>query len=339
MPRPVPMTRALIVGPRENLEATVESLYGLKLVHIVDHREGEEGLDIGRPLPTASEASEILVKLRALAPKPQAAAIRDFLTQHGFTSVPVPEGDGDPREILSNLLAERERWEARLKDVEERLETLRERYAGFLSAAKAHLEVTVEKAEAPLRFAVTDHAFIVEGWVPTESFEKLESGLGRFPRLFVTELEQNHGAEHAEPAPAEADPPVLLRNPKPLRPFEMLVKLFSTPNYREIDPTFVLTFTFPIFFGLMVGDAGYGLIWMIYGLWLLRRWKDRAWDFWKNLLVTLIWGGFWSLLFGVFFFGDAFGIPFHHSALATTRVELLDWSAILGVNIAPRAPG
>src|SRR2546427_176504 len=330
MPRPVPMTRALIVGPRENLEATVESLYGLKLVHIVDHREGEEGLEIGRPLPTASEASEILVKLRSIAsvlqleetppvpteevagdlrqkilslelnlseedaakkktqallqdlnrkidevrpfaqlplrladyrgydtleafvgkvageivglesvtpdyeafsargllavfaPKPQAAAIRDFLTQHGFTSVPVPEGDGDPREILSNLLAERERWEARLKDVEERLETLRERYAGFLSAAKAHLEVTVEKAEAPLRFAVTDHAFIVEGWVPTESFEKLESGLGRFPGLFVTELEQNHGAEHAEPAPAEADPPVLLRNPKPLRPVELL---------------------------------------------------------------------------------------------------------------------
>src|SRR5438309_2966394 len=336
MPRPVPMTRALIVGPRENLEATVESLYGLKLVHIVDHREGEEGLEIGRPLPTASEASEILVKLRSIAsvlqleetppvpteevagdlrqkilslelnlseedaakkktqallqdlnrkidevrpfaqlplrladyrgydtleafvgkvageivglesvtpdyeafpapgllavfvPKPQAAAIRDFLTQHGFTSVPVPEGDGDPREILSNLLAERERWEARLKDVEERLETLRERYAGFLSAAKAHLAVTVDKAEAPLRFAVTDHTFIVEGWVPTESFEKLESGLVRFLGLFVTELEQNHGAEHAEPAPAEADPPVLLPNPKPLRPFALPGTLFSS---------------------------------------------------------------------------------------------------------------
>src|SRR3989442_1609557 len=446
MPRPVPMTRALIVGPRENLEATVEGLYGLKLVHIVDHREGEEGLEIGRPLPTASEASEILVKLRSIAsvlqleetkpipteavagdlrekilslelniseedaakkktqaplqelhrkiggvrpfaqlplsladyrgydtlevfvgkvagevedlaavtphyetffapglvavfvPKPQAATMRDFLTQHGFTTIPIPEGDGAPREILSNLLAERERWEARLQEVEQRLDTLRERYAGFLFAAKAHLEVTVEKAEAPLRFAVTDHTFIVEGWVPTESFEKLEGELRRFPGLFVTELEQNHGPEHAEPVPAEPDPPVLLRNPKPLRPFEMLVKLFSTPNYREIDPTFVLTFTFPIFFGLMVGDAGYGLIWMIYGLWLLRRWKDRAWDFWKNLLVTLIWGGFWSLLFGVFFFGEAFGIPFHHAALASTRVELLDWSAILGVNIPLHAP-
>jgi len=306
MLRPVPMTRALIVGPRDNLEATVENLYNLKLVHIVDHREGEEGLEIGRPLPTASEASEILVKLRSIAsalqleetkpasteevagdlrekilslelniseedaarkktqallqdldrktdevrpfaqlrlsladyrgyetvevfvgkvageiegldsvtpdyeaftapgllavfvPKPQAAAVREFLTQRGFTTIPVPEGEGDPREILSDLLAERERWQARLEEVEKRLDALRERYAGFLSAARARLEVTVEKAEAPLRFAVTDHTFIVEGWVPTESFEKLEGGLGRFQGLYVTELEHDHAPEHAE---------------------------------------------------------------------------------------------------------------------------------------------
>ncbi len=451
MLRPVPMTRALIVGPRDNLEATVENLYNLKLVHIVDHREGEEGLEIGRPLPTASEASEILVKLRSIAsalqleetkpasteevagdlrekilslelniseedaarkktqallqdldrktdevrpfaqlrlsladyrgyetvevfvgkvageiegldsvtpdyeaftapgllavfvPKPQAAAVREFLTQRGFTTIPVPEGEGDPREILSDLLAERERWQARLEEVEKRLDALRERYAGFLSAARARLEVTVEKAEAPLRFAVTDHTFIVEGWVPTESFEKLEGGLGRFQGLYVTELEHDHAPEHAEESTSETDPPVLLRNAKPLRPFEMLVTLFSTPNYREIDPTFILTFTFPIFFGLMVGDAGYGIAWLAVGLWLERICRKQpgrqlflgitASEPFRNLVIAITWGGFWSLLFGLFFFGEALGIPFHHGVLANSRVELLDWSAILGFNI------
>src|SRR6266508_4256899 len=67
MLRPVPMTRALVVGPRDELEGTIERLYELKLLHIVDHKEGEEGLEIGRPLRKASEASEILVKLRSLA--------------------------------------------------------------------------------------------------------------------------------------------------------------------------------------------------------------------------------------------------------------------------------
>src|SRR2546426_172794 len=359
MPRPVPMTRALIVGPRENLEATVESLYGLKLVHIVDHREGEEGLEIGRPLPTASEASEILVKLRSIA---------SVLQLEETPPVPTEEVASDLRQkILSLELnlseedAEKKKTQALLQDLNRKIDEVRpfaqlplrladyrgydtlEAFVGKVAGEIVGLESVTPDYEAFSArgllavFAPKPQAAAIRDF-PTQSFEKLESGLGRFPGLFVTELEQNHGAEHAEPAPAEADPPVLLRNPKPLRPFEMLVKLFSTPNYREIDPTFVLTFTFPIFFGLMVGDAGYGLVWMVYGIWLLRRWKDRAWDFWKNLLVTLIWGGFWSLLFGVFFFGEAFGIPFHHAALATTRVELLDWSAILGVNIPLHAP-
>src|SRR2546427_10420904 len=67
MLRPVPMTRALIVGPRNDLEAIVEELYALKVLHIVDHKEGDEDLAIGKPLETAAEASEGLVKLRSIA--------------------------------------------------------------------------------------------------------------------------------------------------------------------------------------------------------------------------------------------------------------------------------
>ena len=67
MLRPAPMARALIVGPRDGLERTVNVLYDLKLLHIVDHVAGHEDLEIGKPLPTATEASEVLVKLRSIA--------------------------------------------------------------------------------------------------------------------------------------------------------------------------------------------------------------------------------------------------------------------------------
>src|SRR5207245_11436715 len=123
MPRPVPMTRALIVGPRENLEATVEGLYGLKLVHIVDHREGEEGLEIGRPLPTASEASEILVKLRSIASVLHLAETKP---------VPTEEVVGDLREkILSLELniseedAAKKRTQALLQDLNRKIDEVR----------------------------------------------------------------------------------------------------------------------------------------------------------------------------------------------------------------------
>ncbi|MFA5896312.1 MAG: hypothetical protein WC985_05345, partial [Thermoplasmata archaeon] len=61
------MSRALVVGPRDGLERAVETLYGLQLLHIVDHHAGEEDLEIGKPLPRAGEASEVLVKLRSIA--------------------------------------------------------------------------------------------------------------------------------------------------------------------------------------------------------------------------------------------------------------------------------
>src|SRR6266511_2834687 len=316
MLRPVPMTRALIVGPRDELEATIERLYDLKLLHIVDHKEGEEGLAIGKPLLKASEASEILVKLRSLASvlqieqaepaadtgftgdlrqkilslelniseedaskkktqalladldrkieemtpfaelplalqdyrgyerlevlvgkvprdiddldtvtkeyeaftapgllavfvvKAAASAMREFLAQRGLTNLPIPAGEGRPSDLLADLRAEKERWEARSKEIEERLTTLRERYAGFLVAAKAHLETQVEKAEAPLRFAVTDHTFLVDGWVPTAVFPEMKERLERESRLLVSELETVESHE----APA-AEPPVELRNP------------------------------------------------------------------------------------------------------------------------------
>ncbi len=433
------MTRALIVGPRDDLEGIVEKLYALKVLHIVDHKEGEEGLGIGKPIGTATEASEILVKLRSIASvlqvkegeskglepvagdlrekilslelniseedaarkktqvllgdlqqkieamtpfaelplpledyrgyetlevyvgrvpreiegletvtpdyeafaaagflavfvvKDKAALMQDFLAQHGFTGIPVPEGEGNPRDILTDLLNQKARWETRLGEIETRLATLRERYAGFLTAAKAHLEIVVEKAEAPLRFAVTDHTFIVEGWVPQREFSKVRDEIGGMRGVFVSELEAT--AEH-EPSPPE-EPPVLLQNPRPAKPFEMLINMYGTPSYREVDPTSVFYLAFPMMFGIMVGDAGYGLVWMGYGLWLFRRWNTRPWDFWKNLLVGFIWGGFWAFVFGTFVFAEAFGIPFHAPLAANlSRAEAFNWSDnILHANI------
>jgi V/A-type H+-transporting ATPase subunit I len=442
------MSRALIVGPRDALARSVDALYELKLLHIVDHPQGEEDLEIGKPLPAATEASEVLVKLRSIAsilqvqePRPTLAEtvpetpaedmkekilalelniseedsskkkiqglladlnrrveaitpfaqlplflddyrgydslevfvgkapreitgletvtpefesfevpgflvvfvakehadrMRDFLAQNGFTSVAVPEGHDPPREILANLVSERERWQKRLEEIEESLKTLRERYAGFLTAARSHLEVEVEKAEAPLRFAVTDHTFIVEGWIPQESFDRAKADLEKIDGVFVSEIETKSEEEPEESKP-DPEPPVLLRNPKPIKPFEMLVNMFGTPSYHEIDPTIVLSIAFPMMFGIMVGDAGYGLLWVAYGLWLLRRWKNRPWDFWKNLLVAFIWGGFWATVFGTFVFAEAFGVPFHAPASEIAKQSLagmFNWSDnILHVNI------
>src|SRR2546426_745965 len=368
MLRPVPMTRALIVGPRNDLEATVESLHDLKLLHIVDHREGEQGLGIGKPFPTASEASESLVKLRSISsilqleePKPPPTA-------------PVPAGEIRDRILalelnISEEDAAKKKTQALLQDLNRKVDELRpfallslslSDYRGYDS-----LEVFVGRVPGEIEGldSVTPdyEAFSAPGliavFVPKPQAAAMRDFLTHrgFASLPVPEAEgdrrdilsellsEREPASHPYEEGSTDDPPVLLRNAKPLRPFEMLVTLFSTPDYHEIDPTFILAFTFPIFFGLMVGDAGYGIAWLVVGWWLQRICVKQpgrplflgitASPAFRDFVIAIAWGGFWSLLFGVFFFGEAFGIPFHHSALATTRVELLDWSGILGFSI------
>src|SRR6266702_4385173 len=117
MLRPVSMTRALIRGPRDELEGTIERLYELKLLNIVDHKEGEEGLEIGKPLLKASEASEILVKLRSLAsvlqledaePAPETGLVGDLRQKILSLELNISEEDASKKKIQS-LLADLDR--------------------------------------------------------------------------------------------------------------------------------------------------------------------------------------------------------------------------------------
>src|SRR5207245_5598086 len=114
-----------------------------------------------------------------------------------------------PQALVNGAVAERDKWKARLEEIQGRLEKMRERYAGFVVAAEEALEVEVDKAEAPLRFAVSDHSFVIDGWVPSSGFKALQTrmeGLG----IYV---------ESGEPQEAREEDarPVLLRQPRPTR--------------------------------------------------------------------------------------------------------------------------
>ncbi|MEE8232611.1 MAG: V-type ATPase 116kDa subunit family protein, partial [Thermoplasmata archaeon] len=225
--------------------------------------------------------------------------VREYLVRQGFSSLEPPAEKGDPRLLLKSLLEEREKWQARKEAVRERLTKLRERYADFVISAEAFLTVEIEKAEAPLLFAASDHSFVAEGWVPVDRWPEVQERLGSLEALYVD----------LQNPPGESDPPVLLDNPKPARPFEFLTNLFSTPRYGEIDPTLPLFVVFPFFFGFIIGDLGYGTVFFILGL--VALWKIRPPSDFRNLMAVIILGGVVAALFGTFVYGDAFGIPFH----------------------------
>jgi V/A-type H+-transporting ATPase subunit I len=100
------------------------------------------------------------------------------------------------------------------------------------------------------------------------------------------------------------DPPVVQNNPGAIRPFELLTKGVGRPKYTEIDPTIVLFLTFPVMFGFMIGDLGYGAVYAAVGIWVTQKFDSKAY---KDFGVIAAAAGVFTMLFGVLY-GEIFGL-------------------------------
>lgn len=92
--------------------------------------------------------------------------------------------------------------------------------------------------------------------------------------------------------PAGVTPPLLLRNPRWARPFELFARALGVPGRNEVDPSALLALVVPLLFGYMFADVGQGLVLLVAGLWLSRRHAAA------RLLVA---GGAAAMLFGAMF--------------------------------------
>ncbi len=115
-----------------------------------------------------------------------------------------------------------------------------------------HLSIETQKSEAPLKFATSVNAFIIDGWVPSNKFDEIEAELQKSTggKVYLTRI-----SEEVD----EKEIPIELENPVAAKPFELLINTFATPRYQEIDPSLFLFITYPLFYALMLGDVGYGL--------------------------------------------------------------------------------
>ena len=295
------------------------------------------------------------------APGAGEGALSDALVGVEFAALETPDADGDPSAYVEELAAERDELVAELESVEADAVALREEVGGFLLAAEETLSVQVQKAEAPLSFATTENAFVAEGWIPSAEYTEFERTLAEAvdDRVEVEELERaSFGADGTEalreevpggagqPAAADGgdevradggaatspvvmrddDPPVVQDNPGSVGYFETLVEAVGTPSYREFDPTIVLFLTFPAFFGFMIGDLGYGLVYVGLGYLMYQRFDSPALRSMGG--ITVFAGGF-TVLFGVLY-GEIFGLHLITQFL---------WEGALGMSHPPIEKG
>lgn len=146
------------------------------------------------------------------------------------------------------------------------------------------------------RFSQTDSTFVLQGWVEAPKVQGLIDRLTSHQAIIDFSF--------ADPTPDDTVP-IVLKNLRWFRPFEMLTRLYGVPNYREVDPTPTMGFFFFMFFGLALGDFGYGLVLILFMLWLNKRLLlTPAGRLWVEVFAL---GGLSSMIFGVLT-GSYFGL-------------------------------
>ncbi|MDG6966249.1 MAG: V-type ATP synthase subunit I [Nitrososphaerota archaeon] len=172
----------------------------------------------------------------------------------------VPPMKGTAPQVLSAIDSDMAQAESELSKVEQGLRGLSEKYYATLSAVEEQLSIEARVYEVINQFGFTESSFVMEGWVPRKSVQALRDALARHsPSTSLFDI------------PSETRPPTLMETPKRLRFFESFVRFYSLPQSNEFDPTVLFALTFPLFFGLMLGDVGYGVIILGIALWIINR--------------------------------------------------------------------
>ncbi|MFH1545177.1 MAG: V-type ATP synthase subunit I [archaeon] len=221
--------------------------------------------------------------------------IRGVLAEEGYSELIEPA-----REEFNETKTDLKKAVKEIKDIEKKLQEFKKENAEFLLDLEETLRRENEKLEAPLRIATSLNSFIVNGWIPTEKLKKLNERIMNSTKgkTYVETLKEKEGA------------PTALDNPKIIQPFEFFLNLYSLPKYTEIDPSVIMFITFPLFFGFMLGDVGYGIVTLLLFWFIKRKMKGQV----KMLLSTLMIASIATIFFG-FVFGEAFGVEFLHPPL------------------------
>lgn len=241
------------------------------------------------------------------------APVRNLLFGEGISELRLPSEYEDLPLVtaLKNMALRGETLRVRLSEISESLGGYSAKYNHRLKASEKVLKDLIEEVGIIKFCAATKLCFIVEGWVPRDSYEGFKKSFAEAfsDKILVTikdftpdagggELKGGHYRDN------EDDAPVYIYNIGPIRPFEVFLKAMPTPRYKSIDPTPFIAFFFPAFFGLIVGDIGYGAVIFLLALTVRFFTKDNL--FFKDITSVFMVASLSAIFFG-FLFGELFG--------------------------------
>lgn len=238
-----------------------------------------------------------------------------------------------PKELLRSYNMEKEKLEKSIEQLKKKIIQLAENRQK-LKFAVDYLQMRKDKYEALNDLGFTEKTFVLTGYIPEKYTLSLQKEIeSKFTALIT----------YSEPENGE-DVPVLLENSGFSAPVEGITKMYALPSEKDVDPTPVMSFFYYLFFGMMLSDAGYGLLMLIGTTIALKKFKletsmRKTLTMFRNCgISTIIWGA----LFGSWF-GDivqVMGREFFHKEIGSIAlwfqplddpIKLLLYSFALGI--------
>lgn len=241
------------------------------------------------------------------------------LSPFGFESIQIPLDSGTPADALNICRTQLESVSALLETAQAELKQLAdESHAPQLLCEQYRAQSDLESTP----FLETDQTALLEGWVEKERLEQLESLVKSVTDVYVLSAR--------DPEPDE-EVPTLLKNNKTTSQFEGITNMFSVPHYGGYDPNAVMAPWYWVIFGMMMGDAGYGLMMVVLISAVKKLMKPKGDT--KKLINVLLYSSVTTIICGVLF-GSYFGETWHPILFSPLEDPVKMLIVTLGIGVA-----
>lgn len=253
----------------------------------IEQKIAESGAAIQKVGEAVGKFACIIVGL-----KDRADEVQKLLRSADFEQVSFESMTGTVAELIQRYSQELSEAEKQLQDCFDKSSVLSEKLLE-IQILYDHYGNLLNREQTKNSAPITTYTVVLEGWVKEKNYRRLEKIVAGFHASSLTRIEPAEGEE----------PPVEIENKNVIQPFEMITRLYGMPKHFNVDPTIFLAPFFALFFGICLGDAGYGLVVVLLTALVIKKIQGDK----KLILVLAICSGF-AVFVGTLtgsWFGDA----------------------------------
>lgn len=275
-------------------------------------------------IPLGEDNSRIL----AASSRKGRFALDTELARYGFENIEIPENfKGIPDDLLKGFETQKNAIQEKLDSVEKEKSNFADVHAEQIRTLLCSFSAGMQVSEMMSRLEATELTYHVTGWIQAKNSERLENELSELTEGRIA-IRGYKPSEVPDVISGKERVPVSLHHGKFVSAFERMIYSYGAPVYGSIDPTPFVSIFFTLLFGIMFGDLGQGLVFLLLGILMsLKVVKAGGWNKFAPIFIAIgISSSIMGLLTGEFFATEHALEPFAHwvtGLFGTPRAPIL----------------